>query len=99
MPIQLNTLNPPFSDTPGNLTGLGQKSNSSFGNFVKDAISSVEQNQLAAEKEISRAVSGQSPDLHQTMIALQSADLKFQFGLQVRNKLINAYDEIMRMQV
>ncbi len=40
-----------------------------------------------------------SPDLHKTIIALQTADLKFQLGLQVRNKLIGAYEEIMRMQV
>lgn len=70
-----------------------------FGSIVKDALESVEKSQKAAEQEIGKAVSGESPDLHKTIIALQTADLKFQLGLQVRNKLIGAYEEIMRMQV
>ena len=38
-------------------------------------------------------------DVHDAMIALQRADLTLQFGVQVRNKLMNAYQEIMRMPV
>ena len=70
-----------------------------FGSLIKDAVESIESSQKGAEQEISKAVTGESPDLHKTIIALQTADLKFQLGLQVRNKLIGAYDEIMRMQV
>lgn len=72
---------------------------SSFGSLVKGAVESLEGSQKAADQEISKAVTGESPDLHKTIIALQSADLQFQLGLQVRNKLIGAYEEIMRMQV
>lgn len=70
-----------------------------FGSMIKSAIESLDGTQKSAEAEISRAVTGESTDLHRTIIELQSADLKFQFGLQVRNKLIGAYEEIMRMQV
>lgn len=70
-----------------------------FSSAVKDAVESLENSQKAAEEEIGKAVTGESTDLHKTIIALQSADLKFQLGLQVRNKLIGAYEEIMRMQV
>ncbi|NNF00715.1 MAG: flagellar hook-basal body complex protein FliE [Pyrinomonadaceae bacterium] len=70
-----------------------------FGDAIKDAVESIDQTQKAADKEVAKAVTGDSPDLHQTIIALQTADLKFQLGLQVRNKLIGAYEEIMRMQV
>lgn len=70
-----------------------------FGSVIKDAVGSIDQSQKSAEGEIAKAVSGESPDLHKTIIALQTADLKFQLGLQVRNKLIGAYDEIMRMPV
>lgn len=82
-------------------TGAAGKAsgNSSFGSLVKDTLESIETTQKGAEQEISRAVTGESPDLHKTIIALQTADLKFQFGLQVRNKVIGAYEEIMRMQV
>ena len=71
----------------------------SFGSAVKDAVESLDQSQKSSAQEIARAVSGDSPDLHRTIIAMQTADLGFQFALQVRNKVINAYEEIMRMQV
>ena len=70
-----------------------------FGSAIKDAIDNMSQVQKGAENEIQKAVTGESQDLHKTIIALQSADLNFQLGLQVRNKLIGAYEEIMRMQV
>ncbi|CDM65643.1 flagellar hook-basal body complex protein FliE [Pyrinomonas methylaliphatogenes] len=71
----------------------------SFAEMVRQTIDALDQSQKGAEMEIARAVAGESPDLHQTIIALQAADLNFQFALQVRNKLIGAYEEIMRMQV
>lgn len=79
----------------GNVQGSGD----GFGSIIKDAVESIDSTQKGAEQEISKAVTGESPDLHKTIIALQTADLKFQLGLQVRNKLIGAYDEIMRMPV
>lgn len=72
---------------------------SSFGSSVRDAVEALDQSQKGAEREMARAVTGESPDLHKTIVALQSADLNFQFALQVRNKVIGAYEEIMRMQV
>jgi flagellar hook-basal body complex protein FliE len=77
----------------------GTSSTTSFGSVVKDAVQSLDKSQKGAEQEMSRAVTGDSPDLHRTIIALQTADLGFQFALQVRNKVIGAYEEIMRMQV
>lgn len=83
----------------GSATGAGAAGEGGFGSFVKDAVESLETAQQTADQEIGKAVTGESPDLHKTIIALQSADLKFQLGLQVRNKMIGAYEEIMRMQV
>jgi flagellar hook-basal body complex protein FliE len=79
--------------------GTVSESGDGFGSLIKDAVESIDNSQKSADQEIARAVSGESPDLHKTIIALQTADLKFQLGLQVRNKLIGAYEEIMRMQV
>ncbi len=70
-----------------------------FGDAIKGAIESLDQTQLGSEREMARAVAGESPDLHKTIVAIQSADLSFQFALQVRNKAVSAYEEIMRMQV
>ena len=44
-------------------------------------------------------MTGESQDLHTTVIAMQKADLSFQMMMQVRNKIVQAYQEIMRMQM
>ena len=80
-------------------SAAGTSSSTSFGSVVKDAVQSLDKSQKGAEQEMARAVTGESPDLHRTIIALQTADLSFQFALQVRNKVIGAYEEVMRMQV
>lgn len=89
----------PSAPTSEISTGGTETSGGNFGSFVKNAVESIEGTQKTADLEIAKAVTGESPDLHRTIIALQTADLKFQLGLQVRNKLIGAYEEIMRMQV
>ena len=88
-----------FSPASGSRLSVGGADSGDFGSIVKDAVESIDSTQKSAEQEIAKAVTGESPDLHKTIIALQTADLKFQLGLQVRNKLIGAYEEIMRMQV
>lgn len=55
--------------------------------------------QQEADKSIEGLVTGKGADLHDTMIAVEKADLSFNLMVQVRNKLIAAYEEIMRMQV
>ncbi len=79
--------------------GIAKDDSSDFGGAIKNAIETIDKTQKDADKEIKKAITGESQDLHKTIIALQTADLKFQLGLQVRNKLIGAYEEIMRMQV
>lgn len=98
--MQIGNLNS-LPTLPGDLTGSRKitATGEGFGSVIKDAVESIDQTQKNAEGEIAKAVAGESPDLHKTIIALQTADLKFQLGLQVRNKLIGAYDEIMRMPV
>ena len=94
-----STLISQISPETGASAVSGTSSSTSFGSVVKDAVQSLDKSQKGAEQEMARAVTGESPDLHRTIIALQSADLGFQFALQVRNKVIGAYEEIMRMQV
>jgi flagellar hook-basal body complex protein FliE len=80
----------------GSILGAGS---SSFGEYVKTSVESLDRMQKGAEQEIGKAVTGESQDLHRTIVALQTADLSFQLALQVRNKFINAFEEVMRMQV
>lgn len=84
--------------TTGGTLGAGT-SGDTFGSLVKGAVERLDRGQHQVEEEMARAVAGESPDLHRTMVALQAEDLSFQLALQVRNKVIGAYEEIMRMQV
>lgn len=99
MTIQsINSL-PSISPASQPAAGISKPDGDGFGSLVKDAVESIDKTQKEADEEIAKAVTGESPDIHKTIIALQTADLKFQLGLQVRNKLVGAYEEIMRMQV
>ncbi|MEP7074840.1 MAG: flagellar hook-basal body complex protein FliE [Acidobacteriota bacterium] len=99
MNINAITSSTPGIPAKGIVAGGPKGSGDGFGSLIKGAVDSVDATQKGAEQEISKAVTGESPDIHKTIIALQTADLKFQLGLQIRNKLIGAYDEIMRMPV
>jgi flagellar hook-basal body complex protein FliE len=78
---------------------LGGDKDVSFGDVLKDAISTANQLQRQSDQEIQKLMAGETQDLHTTLIAVQKADLSFQTMMQVRNKIIQAYQEIMRMQV
>ena len=90
---------PQISTGAASAGGATATTTNSFGSAVRNAVESLDKTQQAANQEIAKAVTGESPDLHRTIIALQTADLSFQFAMQVRNKVVNAYEEIMRMQV
>jgi flagellar hook-basal body complex protein FliE len=66
---------------------------------LTDAIQQVESFQHNAEASVNRFLSGEGEDLHKVALATQQADLSFQLFTQVRNKIVSAYQEIMRMQV
>ena len=76
-----------------------EKSGPGFGEILKDAISTVNELQKQSDQEIQKLMTGESQDLHTTVIAMQKADLSFQMMMQVRNKIVQAYQEIMRMQI
>ena len=70
-----------------------------FGAIFADAVDRVENYRRGAEQAVDRLVSGQDEDLHNVAIATQRAELSFELFLQVKNKMVQAYQEIMRMQL
>jgi flagellar hook-basal body complex protein FliE len=76
-----------------------EKSGSGFGEVLKDAISTVNALQKQSDQEIQKLMTGESQDLSTAVIAMQKADLSFQMMMQVRNKIVQAYQEIMRTQI
>lgn len=75
----------------------GGKESASFGEVLKQSLNEVNRLQLKADSSIEALVSGKNKDIHGTMIAISKADLAFRMTLQVRNKVLEAYQEIMRM--
>jgi len=86
--------------TSGAASGGGPGSaGSSFGNLLQTAIQHVETSSASAEAAVKNYLAGGPQELHSTILATQSAELDFEMFLQVRNKVVSAYEEIMRMQV
>ena len=71
----------------------------SFGTYLKDALSEVNHLQLASEEQTKLLAAGEVQDVSQVIVAGQKADIALQLTLQMRNRAVAAYQEIMRMQV
>ena len=71
----------------------------SFRDVLTDAIGEVQRLQTEADTTIRRLVAGEVDDPAEAIVALERADVSFQTMMAVRNKIVAAYEEIMRMQV
>ena len=69
----------------------------SFGSMLASSLNEVNQLHSAADDAVQNLAAGKQKDIHQTMIAMEKADVAFQLLMQVRNKIISAYETIMRM--
>jgi flagellar hook-basal body complex protein FliE len=69
------------------------------GRAFTDLLASLAQTERSTDALVQRAAAGDAVDIHDVMIATQAESLAFQVGLQVRNKLVEAYHEIFRMQM
>ncbi|MBS0168899.1 MAG: flagellar hook-basal body complex protein FliE [Nitrospira sp.] len=77
----------------------GQAGGANFVDSLQEAIGHINDAQTGASQAVDALVTGQSTNIHQAMVALQQADASFQLMMQVRNKLVTAYEEIQRMQI
>ncbi len=79
-------------------SGTGGKAGGDFEALLSETIGKVASLQKETEKAISELGTGKG-DIVEAMVAMQKADISFQVMIEVRNKLVSAYEEIMRMQV
>lgn len=75
------------------------ESQQKFGNFLKDAIQDVNASQVQSDVMTEKLVRGEDVDLHNVMITAQKASIALNATMEVRNKMIEAYQEVMRMPV
>lgn len=70
-----------------------------FGDFLKDGIQKVNQELLTADKVSEEHLTTGKHDMHEVLMAIEKADISFRYLNQIRNKVLDAYQEIMRTQV
>ncbi len=86
----------PFGSTPVKQTSQGGQE---FGALLKNAVEAVNSMQHEAGRLEEAVAKGENVNIHQAVIAGEKAGLSFQLLMQVRNKMVEAYQEVMRMQV
>jgi len=93
LPISGTAISQPIAPTGSSRAG------GAFQDVLTSAIQRVEGVQQNASQSVERFLSGEGEDLHTAALATAQADLSFNMFLQIRNKVVNAYQEIMRLPV
>jgi flagellar hook-basal body complex protein FliE len=108
MPVQGIVLRPEISAPgldpaalPGQAAGLApaQPAGESFGSLLSRLVEDVNTRQTLARDAVHELQAGGNVSLHQAIIAMEEASVSFQLMVEVRNKLLESYQELMRMQV
>lgn len=95
----LQKLNPDMAAQSIGAAQPGAAGGGSFQNLLGNFVGEVNAQQSAAGEAITGLLSGKNVSLHQAMISMQEASVSFQMMVEVRNKLLDSYQELMRMQV
>jgi flagellar hook-basal body complex protein FliE len=93
-------------ETLGSLPRLAQQSNAQapaaaggFGEFFSQGLAQVNESLIASQTDLQRLATGDVQNLHQIMIRLEESRLSFQLMMQVRNRLLESYQDVMKMQI
>lgn len=95
---QLEGIKKAASAGAGDTASIGGSGGVDFGSTLNRLVNSVETSNAQANQATVGMIDG-TTDVHDAMIAIQRADMTFQLTMQIRNKLVNAYQELMRMPV
>jgi flagellar hook-basal body complex protein FliE len=97
--IDLDSLKSHIDKLSTEVTQIEKKGAVPFQDVLKGFISEVNDLQLNVDKKIEQFASGETKDLHEVMIAVEEADIAFQLMMEIRNKLVSAFEEVMKMSV
>lgn len=103
LPIQsvpIQGIDPQSVRMPG-LDAVGQSGDTAglFQGIFQTAVNTVEDLSAKADDTVHRFLSGENEDVHSSVLAVQQASLSFSLFQQVRNRVVSAYQEVMKMQV
>jgi len=106
MSVINNYANNPYinSNTANNIgsiidTGSDLQSQKSFADFLSEKLDEVNDKQIQAENTTQSFIKGDEKDIHNVMISTEEAKMSLEMAVQVRNKIVEAYQEISRMQL
>ena len=92
-----------IADSKSNVSKINPKLDSSnqtnFADYLKDSIQEVNKSQQTADKMTQNLSTGKTENIHETMLSVAHAEVNFKFMVQLRNKALEAYQEVMRMPV
>lgn len=89
---------PTFNELAAN-PGIGTKPPQSFSDMLANSLTEVNNMQVEANKAIQKLASGQTKNISETMLAVENAEIAFKTMNQIRMKVVEAYKEVMRMQM
>ena len=98
MSVSLITGTPVPAAVPGAIAAKAGAAGPSFGDSLQGLLSSVDSSAGEANAAVSEMVTG-TGDVHHAMIAMQQAEMTLQLTVQIRNKLMQAYQDVMRMSI
>lgn len=101
MPAPISSIRPPLDISSLQSAAAPSQGDSAgvFKDLLQSSIAGVERDRVAAQNSVDRFLSGEGEEVHQVAMAAQKAELSFDMFVQVRNKVVSAYQEIMRMQI
>jgi len=94
---QISALFP--TDEVGPLAARGTQAAGNFGEMFSQGISRLNEQLLSNQADLQQVATGEAQNLHQIMIRLEESRVSFQLMMQVRGRLLEAYQDIMKMQV
>lgn len=86
-------------DSPDQLSQASAPPADSFATMLGRMVQDVNAQQISANNAVNGLQSGQGVPLHQAVIAMEEANVSFQLMIEVRNKLLESYQEVMRMSI
>jgi flagellar hook-basal body complex protein FliE len=89
----------PVTGAPSTSATAKAGGSGNFSSFLEGAIQSVEKPSAQADQAVQSFLSGENDDIHTVALATQRASLAFDLGMQMRNKVVSAYQEVMKMQL
>lgn len=101
MPISLTQVLPSFTNplTESNLNNVAEVSPANFKDLLKKALNDLNASQVGANDSIKNIASGGTDNLHDVIISMEKASISLQYAIQIRNKMLEAYQSVIQMQI